>query len=261
MDDLEKKKYNHQNYLKNREKIINRSKNRYHLGAKRPSNVIPIFKPLVTDSVKPAWSRLTQLATGRKVTLERIFILILVGAMSGFLITESARFYRTFDIGLGHASYPCEAWFKAVILEGALVFFSWAKARNRTLALGYRLMTGIIFAYGLWVMSGSVLQASLQGIHDIELKQTQILDAESVIQRKEAARDHFLKTDRIGMLRQYDRGVDVNRHALSEFRLDLNQLKSPVVIWNTMATLIIFRLIVLITNVLCLNYLSRRDAV
>ncbi len=259
MNAMDKKKYNRENYLKNKNKIRERSKQRYQRVVGHLSNVVPLFESL--SMLKP--QKASDACGGVRVAKEGMskwFVWPLVWAITLFLVVESARFYQKFDTGFGIASAG-EAWFKAAILEGSMIFFASANASARRYKVLYRVMTCLIFGYGVWVMSGSVVHSSLQARQSVEFQNIEIAGLESEAAQKESLRNYFLKTDRISLVRKYDSALDDIHQRIGRSRSDMKHLSAPVVIWNGMATLIIFRIIVLLTNIFCLNSLKRREPV
>jgi hypothetical protein len=248
MDKDEKKNYNRTHYLKNREKLLEKAKARTKETFQPSVNVLPLFKGPVVKAFKNS-SRENIIAA---LKWETIFLVILVGAMTYFLVTETASFYASIDGKWGNA------FLKALILEGAVIAFTLMKAERAALNFAYKLMIGLVYAYSIWVISGSVIHSALQNQRLFLSHQKSVRELEGEVSKLETLRDHYAKTERVGLVRRYDHSLDSLRQNLVESRRTFVQVPDELMNWNSLFTLVVFRVLVMLSNLLCIRELGRR---
>ncbi len=251
MTDLEKKKYNREHYLKNKEVILSKAKTRYRAKGKAAMNVISLFETTDAGSKLPPKQNREK---RRKwmIPWSLAPLLLLVGLITGFLFSETARFYSEFDGSSG------SAYLKAFILEGAVLAFSLLKGHTAMSRFLYRLMVVLIYSYSIWVVSGGVIQKALHQRMQFEQNRKIVSELEDEISKKTDVRDTYLSVNRITLGMKVDQSLSDFRQKLERSRDVLGQSPSVSVIWNTLFTLVVFRVLVMVSNLLFLQDLGRR---
>lgn len=247
MSKQHKSNYNRTYYSKHKDKILQRAKNRTQLKSGSGFNIFPLFQG--EDSTGPS-NRIDKKL--RRPSFEILMLTILVLAMTFFLVTESARFY------LSTEGSSAEAYLKALILEGAGVAFSIMRARTWLLGVAYKLMVAAIYAYSVWVVSGSVIHTAIRTQQEVGINQKVAQELEEQILKMESTRDEFWKMRRITLAREYDLALADLRKQLDQARVSIVHLPGSVVIWNTFATLVCFRILVMVSNFFCLQHLGQK---
>jgi hypothetical protein len=248
MTEIEKKNYNKLYYQKNREKILERAKATPAPRRRPLLNVIPLFKNKIEQSI----SKPTFLKIFFKCSIETLFLQIFVAMMTYFLVSESADFYISVD------GNRAGAYLKALILEGAVIAFSLMRTRSVLLSAAYKGMIVLVYLYSIWAISGSVIHGALKQRTEAALHQKSVQEIEHEIQQKEIIRDRYFQTDRITLARKYDLDLNGLKQKLDETRQSVLKVPNQIVIWNTLATLVVFRILVMLSNVLCVQELGRR---
>jgi hypothetical protein len=248
MTKTEKQKYNRENYLKNRENILSKAKSKPKTGDRPVLNIIPIFR----NRIVPPICRSASPRKRMRFSWGTVFICILSAAMTYFLISESALYYSSFD------GDKANGYFKALILEGAVVTFSILKPRTRLLRVSYQLMIAFTYIYSVWVISGVTIGTAFQQDKNLKINQKITLELETEIFKKETLRDRYVENERITLARVVDRELDSLKLKLDRARNPLMQTSSSEVIKTSAITLTIFRVLVMMANLLCLQELSRR---
>ena len=147
---------------------------------------------------------------------------------------------------------------KAMILEGAVLAFALMRGRTWIVGLVYKLMLISIYFYGVWIISATVINSSIQKQTEIIAQQKAVRELEAEIIQDEVVRNHLWKTERITLARKYDLTLERLKQRLNELRQNCIQLPNSAVVWNIMATLVGFRILVLLCNLLFIQYLGRR---
>lgn len=245
----QKNSYNRDYYLQNKKKILERAKQRAEQKRSSAPNIIPLFKPQSPDigyPVRPSGKPITGRNWGT------LLLYFLVTAITFFLIKETAHFYRSTD---GDAVM---AWFKAFLLEGIVFAFCLMKGKAGVIRFFYKFMAIAIYLYGLWVVSASVVHVAFHQRGQLDLHQRSVLELEAEISKKTTLRDSFFSANRITRALKLDQSLEVLKQKLERSREFIARSPNPLVIWNTLLSLVTFRVLLLISNLACLNELGRR---
>lgn len=247
MTDQEKRNYNKQHYQKNKEAILGKVKSKYKPKKQSNLNVVPLFKrsQKTTETPNTKEPKATQLSWGT------VFLQVFVAVMSGFLIHETARFYTSVD------GTQASAYLKALILEGAVFAFALMKARTTFTGGIYKTMILLIYLYSAWAISGSVIQNAYHQHSQMTFHEKAVTELESEIQKRTLLRDTLFGSRRITLAINTDRTLAPLKVKLDSSREALLKLPQATVIWNTLLTLVVFRILVMVTNLLCLRELGR----
>jgi hypothetical protein len=245
----QKNSYNRDYYLRNKEKILEKARHRAGERKQPTSNVIPLFKAESSDighPVRPSDK------SRRRCNSSTLILQILVAAITVFLIKETAHFYKSTD------GDEIMAWFRAFLLEGIVFAFSLMKGRSGLIGFFYKSMAVLIYLCGLWVVSSSVVHTAFHERRQLELHQEALHELEAEISKKTAMRDAFFDTNRITLAVKVDKALEDLKQKLERSRELLIKSPNPLVIWNTLLSLLAFRVLLLISNLACLNELGRR---
>lgn len=249
MTDQEKRIYNREHYLKNRSELLTKAKSKYKSKNQSPPQVIQLFRTRNQENEGP------QAPKRRSIRLEHgtLFLLLLTVANTYFLVTETARFYVVMD-----GSW-LPAYLKALILEGAVFAFSTlVKSRTAFAGILHKLMILLIYSYSIWAISGTVIQDAFQQQAQIEFHKKTVADLESEISKKVALRDAYFQANRITLASRIDQGLSLLKQTVEESRSFLSKSPNMLLVWNTLLTLILFRVLVFISNLFFLRELGRR---
>jgi len=237
---LTKREYNRKYYEKNK-----------HLW-KKPlpkNNVFDIFgKGLRTVPMSFQSERYTSLFR----TLEISILIGFAVVATLFLIREAASFYL--DEGEGTSI----AYVKAIMIEGFAILFSISRCRSALLRWTKHIVVILLCSFTLWVMSGKLVKTASSDTNRVQaLKQT--LDRlESEIQQKEQLRQALLSKNLLTSARRYEKGLDQVRERRDEVQRDLISERSPQVISNNLKILIVFRLLLVLGNLVSIHTLMER---
>ncbi len=263
MTQQEKKIYNQLHYQKNRPIILERVKNRYK---SQTPKVVPLFSQL--DSVKKESRGLERQKEPPerpdrkkwkmpKVKLGTVFLVLLSLADSYFLITEMARYYVSVDSSLGHTSG--EAYLKAFLLEGGIVSLCWmVKSKSFFLSLMHHFLIAVIYSYSIWVLSNLAIQGAWIAKDQVALLNKRVATLESEIAKKTTLRDVFFQSDRISLGSKVDSQITVLKQSLDATSVTLTQLPPAGMIWNNLVSVVCFRILVMLSNLITLKELGRR---
>jgi hypothetical protein len=247
MTDQEKKKYNQEYYQNNKPQLLGRSKARYKSKNRDPLNVIQLFKVKKTDHENQQEPKKNPRENGGT-----IFLTVFVSAMTFFLVSETAHFYASIDGTLS------SGLFKAALLESAVFAFTLMKARNTATGILYKLLVFLIYAYSTWAISGSVIHNAFSQQKQIALEEKRAAELELEISKKIAHRDSFFQTNHKTLASRTDLALTALNQRLEKSRDILTKSPDISTIWNTLATLVILRVLIMISNLFCLKELARR---
>jgi hypothetical protein len=167
-------------------------------------------------------------------------------------VSESARFYYSVEGSL------TEAWFKALILEGFAVLFCVTQTRSWLYEVGQKVMLVAIYVYSIWMISGSVIHSTVQQQKELNTAKAITQELTQEISRLESVRNQLWNSDRASLARKYEPTISDLRLKLDQERKKIIQLPSVSTIWNTLATLVAFRVLVMISNFISLSQFSRK---
>lgn len=263
MTQQEKKLYNQQHYQKNRPIILERVKNRYK---SQTPKIVPLFAQPDSDKKesrglerqqKPPQHPERKKWKMPKVKLGTVFLVLLSLANSYFLVTEMARYYASVDSSLGHAS--AEAYLKAFLLEGGIVSLCWmVKSKSFFLSLMHHFLIAVIYSYSIWVLSNLAIQGAWIARDQVTLLNKRIATLECEIAKKTTLRDGFFQSDRFSLGSKIDSQITVLKQSLDATSVTLTQLPPVGMIWNNLLSLVCFRILVMLSNLITLKELDRR---
>jgi len=264
MTDKEKKTYNKEHYKKNRPVILERVKVRYKTQKKPSENVISLFgdrKPkdtqTTTQEKPPVPPTRPSRPILRSVRLGTLFLYCLAAANTYFLISEMARFYASVE-GSG-SGIPVEAYLKALLLEGAvlsLCLMIKTKAVIGTILHG--LLIILIYSYSIWAISNLAIQSAFTTKAQVVLSQKRVVELETEVTKKTTLRDTYYQANRITLGSRMDQQLQELKQSLDKTRQLLAQSPAVEMIWNTLISVILFRVLVMLSHLICLRELGRR---
>ena len=247
MDDSLRKNYNREYYLKNREKLLSRARNRTKKG-RGQAKVLSLFGQMPSEPCPGGFHRDRVTRTPFLWKLRLLWALVL--AMTFYLLLESTRFYYSAE---GHW---LESLLKALILEGAAVAFSLAKARTWLGTLTYKGLVAAIYIYSVLLISGTAFNQAGHQEKEVQITEKRIQGWEESIAKLEITRDRFWKDDRVTLARKYDIEIASLKNKLDQTRKDMIQLPTSKIVWNTLWMLVGFRILVMLSNFCCLQILK-----
>ncbi len=148
--------------------------------------------------------------------------------MTGYLVTETARFYAAVD------GTQAAAYIKAIILEGAVFAFALMKARTTGTGALYKLMILLIYSYSAWAISSSVVQTAFSQRSQIAFHSKSVAELESEIMTKTALRDSLFGSRRLTLGLRIDQTLIELKSKLEKSREALLRVPQATVIWNTL---------------------------
>lgn len=249
MNTSKKQEQNRTNYLKNREKLLERAKARRE-AEKGGSNVIPIRAQDTDESFKPKPPIKAEVKS-KTIHPEVILLIPLVALMTYYLITESARFYQFAELD------PVGAYLKAFIAEGIVLAFSAMKAKTASLRWLYRTVLVLTGVYSLWSISASTAANALNQSLASKENQKMFLELEAELKQRIDSRNHYLNLNRITVARSYEQSIDRLSEKLESVRHSIRAVGHSAAAINTAIALIFFRALVLIANSLCVSRLKK----
>jgi hypothetical protein len=107
----------------------------------------------------------------------------------------------------------------------------------------------LVLDFQCWAISGAVIHGAIKQQAETTFHQKSILEVEREIQQKETMRDRYFQTDRLSLARKYDLELNSLKQKLEEVRKLSIKSPSSIMIWNTLGTLVIFRILVMLSNV------------
>jgi hypothetical protein len=240
----QRKEYNRAYYLKNKQKLAEK---------KKLKEVAPLDE-LILNATSPAQP--PRLSPWRFLRwLEILAFLILAIFMTVFLVKESANFYLDLNDG------PFIAYLKAGIVEGVAVLFSFSRGKNKLIQWSQRLVVVLLCSLTLWTMSGRMIKTASQDTSKVKTITQMIRDLESEQQQKEHLRGELLAKGWIGATRKYEKGIDQIRQKLENLREQSSLLEAPHVIMNSLGILIAFRLLIVLSNLICIHRLAEQISI
>ena len=108
------------------------------------------------------------------------------------------------------------------------------------------------------VRLGTVIHRALDQQREAMLLSKSTLELEKEIARVQDTQERLLKLDRISLVRKYDVSLTELRTHVEEKEERTSEASSRIAIWNTLGTLLFFRLLVMGSNFCCLQLLKPR---
>ena len=231
--------YNKRYYEQNKSKILLKRKGQIEC------DLPPTFAG--ATETKGSSRTLRKILTATIRTLELTALACLTAVMTYFLIKESAGFY------LDSNESPASAYIKASMIELTAILFSFSRSKNQLLRWGQRTVVVMLCGLSLWTMSGKVVKNAAQDSAKVQASIQVIRELEAERNQKEALREQFLSRGWLHRTRNYERGLDQIREKLIAARQTMSSMDAPHVIANSLGVLIAFRLILLISNLICVH--------
>lgn len=260
MTNQERQAYNREYYKNRREQLLNRSKERYNQTKSSSKNVIPLFADTQkvkaldggTDEIQPG--NLPAQKKGRPSGwfLGIVSLQLLVAGMTYFLVSETAQFYALYD---GGSTAP---WLKAVLLEGSVLAFSLIRSRTKLGNLYQKTMIFLIYSFSVWVVSATALTQASHDHRHVLVYGKMAAEIEREISLQTNLRDSLLKANRISMSMNVEKTLIGLREKLEKSREMRLQKGEVTLIWSTLLSLILFRVLIMGSNLFCLQELKRR---
>lgn len=255
MTKSEKQSYNRENYLKNRDRILEQSKIRWKRKSK--GKIVPISGGPGGGSGnydRPSYSEPIPRRSRASLALQIFVLSILVAGFTNYLISEAAKFYATTE-GQGWS-----AIYKASIGESIVILFSflansapetntsratrrfWSQIVNK----GALVIVGI---YSVLVVCGGTVVVASQDQKSNQITQSNIAEIETELKNRIAVRERLQASDRISAARRVSLEIENIQKNLKTERANLKSLPDPVALQTRLWTLILFRALVLFANI------------
>jgi len=228
-------------YLRNKEKIIQRKRDRekpqeFRLGedASRPGLN---FSHLLLSAAK--W--LEVLALGGFISL-----------MTYFLVREGAGFYLE-----GNDSLPW-AYLKAGMVEGVAVLLSVIKSKGARMRWFQQGLVALFCGLTLCTMSGKLVRAALVDVARAKTTVRALSDLEAEKAQKEEFRQQLVGRGWFGAARSSEKGLDEIRHKLETARGVSLTMQTPEIVVGSLGISLALRTLVVIANLVCVRLLAER---
>ena len=210
------------------------------------TNVLPLFgsESLTTASGSGGGRRIFTIFLR---ILELVALLALTVTMTYLLVKESAGFY------LDAKESTSSAYLKAGMLELAAVLFSFSRSRHSLLQWGQRFVLVLLCGLSLFTMSQRVIQNASQDKTRVQSAMRIIHELEAERTQKEALREQYLSRGWLRMTRKYEKGLEQIREKLISAHQEMSTMQTPRVIVGSLVVLILFRLALLVGNLVCVH--------
>lgn len=179
--------------------------------------------------------------------LEIAILSVLVIFMTIVLIKEAASFY------LAEQDKALYAYLKAGVIETIAIIFSFARSNHQFLKWLQRVMMIMFCGFTLYLMSGSAIKTASKDTTQVEMLNQTLKQLETELIQKEQLRNEYLKRARLTMTRRYEKIVDQTREKLDATRKSLCSAQAPAVITQNLRIVILFRVLLVITNLVCIH--------
>lgn len=176
------------------------------------------------------------------------FLLPFIGCMSLFLLTEASGFYLS--VGESQAS----SYFKAGLLEGAIIVFTLLKPTSNAMRILHRVILTASCVFGIWIVSGSVIHSTIMRGVKLTALESQIQSLESEIEFQTTIRNEYLKLGRLKLAAPYNQSLNSLRTSLNSSQDKLTATPPQAVLLDVLGIQTIFRLLILVSNLCCLKY-------
>ncbi len=211
------------------------------------SNVLQLFsKKKKRSSNQPSgWEKCRRNA-------EIALLMFLAATMTIYLISEAAKFY------LDSQEVPVMAYFKAGIVEGIAILFSFGRGKGIVIRWAQRVVVVLLCTLTLWTLSDHLIRGASEGITQSQTSTDDVATLEVELRQKEALQSQYVANDWLREARKHEKGVDALRARLASARQAKAALRAPVVILNSLGILLAFRLLLVIANLICFHRLSEQ---
>ena len=235
------KRFSRQDYNR---KYYQNNKQRIHQKRKGPSSmkVLQLFSK--GKVVEPSTCRIA-----RKIFhwMELLIFIVLSLVMTQYLIRESAVFYLEARESL------LSAYAKAVMVEGMGILFSFSRGNGIGLRWAQKVVMILLCGLTLFTMSCKLFRTTVQSSSSYKITAQMIRDLEAEQEEKGQLRKTLLSREWIGATRRYDKDLVQVRQRLAEARQKLEAMEAPDVAMGGLWILIIFRLLIVAGNLICIH--------
>jgi hypothetical protein len=217
---------------------------RYYLKQKRgggPSNLIQLF---------PDQKQIESNPRGIQHFLSLGALVILCLCLTLFLMGETIRFFSEME------GWGANAFLKGFLCEGIVVAFSLFKFRDFfSRCMQHVVLIGMCL-YSLWAISSGVIVKAHQEYREYNATRQMITDLEVQIREKDAMTEKYLARDWISAAKSSQNSSDVLKRQLLDLRNRSADVRPPQLILNSVLNSVLFRLIVMMANILCVRRLK-----
>lgn len=179
--------------------------------------------------------------------LELIILSFLATFMTIALVKEAASFY------LASQDSVLYSYFKAGIIETVAIIFSFARSKHWILKWVQRITMLMVCGFTLYLMSGNAIKTASQDTMKVEALRQTLQQLETELQQKEQLRNEYFRRSRLTMTRRYEKLLDQTREKLNAIRQELCTAQAPTVIAQNLRIVIIFRVLLVIANLVCMH--------
>ncbi len=190
------------------------------------------------------------------LSLKVFFLALLVAGNSYFLLSETAQFYQVGE-SPSAGLLPLGA-LKAALMEAAVLALALLiRAQTRGSKLWHALLMLAIYSYSVWVASGSLIERTLAQSAEVGFQTQQVEALQQEITAKEVLRERSLEGQRLTAALKIEVRLEVLRGQQLALQTLLAQRPDPSALWNQLVSGVLFRLLVMFSQLLCLKELKR----
>ena len=233
-----KAQYNREYYKRNKKRF------------RKNKDMAKTFLRLLPKGAQPAQSGL-RLNLWLKYS-EIFILLVLVLAMTVFLIREAAAFYIE-----GQES-AVSAYFKAAMVESIVIVFSFAKGNHFLFRWAQRTILVLLCVLTIWTMSSRFVNQASAATAKYHSLEQQVAALEADLGRRVQVRDEYLKRGWLGAIRTSERSFQELQQATAMSKIELAHLQKPPLLLNSVWILILFRVLIAFSNLLVIHHVNHR---
>ena len=148
---------------------------------------------------------------------------------------------------------PVSAYLKATMIEGFAILFSLSRCKSSILTWARKLVVLLLCSFTLWVMSGKLLKTASSDTYRVQALRQTLEQLDSELKQKEQLRGAFVLKHMLTTARRYEKGIDQIRAKRDKVQDELVAERSPQVIATNLSILIVFRLLLVIGNLVSIH--------
>ena len=230
-----REEYNRKYYQENKQKICQRRKGQSSM------KVLQLFSKGKAAESSPVISQ--------EVFhwVELLVFVVLSIIMTQYLIRESAIFYLE-----AHESLLA-AYSKAIMVEGTGILFSFSRGNGIVLRWAQKVVMVLLCGLTLFTMSCKLFRSAVHDSSSYRITAQMIKDLEVEQEEKGQLRKTLVSREWIGATRRYDQDLVQVRQRLKDARQKLETMEAPDVTMGGFGILVIFRLLVVAANLICIH--------
>ncbi len=179
--------------------------------------------------------------------VELLVFVVLSIIMTQYLIRESAIFYLEARESL------LSAYSKAIMVEGTGILFSFSRGNGIVLRWAQKVVMLLLCGLTLFTMSCKLFRSAVHDSSSYRITAQVIKDLEVEQEEKGQLRKTLVHREWIGATRRYDENLVQVRQRLAEARQKLELMEAPDVTMGGFGILVIFRLLVVAANLICIH--------